>query len=93
MRVFDAYLQDGRIVLINKSNKKVLLRLVSLHYEVTAISFEEERTTKTISEEKRIEKELNPSEKIEIKTELPYLKSVSIIYTIDDRTFRDDIEF
>ncbi|BAB66279.1 hypothetical protein STK_12380 [Sulfurisphaera tokodaii str. 7] len=93
MRIFDANIENGKLVLINKSNKKVLLRLVTLHYQVTAITLEEQRIAKTISEDKNIEKEIPPNGKIEVETQLPYLKSISIVYKIDDKTFRDDIEF
>ncbi|BFH74296.1 hypothetical protein SJAV_22400 [Sulfurisphaera javensis] len=93
MRVFDATLQDGTVVLTNKSNKKVLLRLVTLHYEVTVLTIEDQRSIKTINEDKIIEKEIKSGEKIKVKSELKNLKSISIVYTIDDRTFREDIEF
>ena len=92
MRQIDVSLQDGSLVLTNKSNKKVLIRMIILHYQVTVITVEEQRTARSISEERRIEKELNPNEKIEIQNVLPQIKMVSVIYTIDDRTFRDDIE-
>ena len=92
MRQVDVSLHDGSLVITNKSNKKMLVRSVILHYQVTVITVEEQRTARSISDERRIEKELLPNEKIEIKNVLPEIKMVSVIYTVDDRTFRDDIE-
>ena len=92
MRQIDVSLQDGSLVLTNKSNKKVLIRMVILHYQVTVITVEEQRTTRSISEEREIEKELKPNEKIQIQNVLPEIKMVSVIYTVDDRTLRDDFE-
>jgi len=92
MRQIDVSLQDGSLVLTNKSNKKVLIRMIVLHYQVTVITVEEQRTTRSISEERKIEKELKPNEKIQIQNVLPEIKMVSVIYTVDDRTLRDDFE-
>lgn len=92
LRQIDVILQDGSLVLTNKSNKKVLIRNVVLHYRITAITVEGQRTARSISEERKIEKELKPNEKIQIQNILPEIKMVSVIYTVDDRTVRDDIE-
>jgi len=92
MRQVDVSFHDGSLVITNKSNKKMLIKSVILHYQVTVITLEEQRTTRSISEERRIEKELLPNEKIEIKNVLPEIKMVSVIYTIDEKTLRDDIE-
>ncbi|MBP1357291.1 MAG: hypothetical protein JZD40_02215 [Sulfolobus sp.] len=92
MRTFEVSLQDGSLVITNKSNTKVTLRLVILHYQVVVLTVDEQRTTRTISEERKVQKELKPGEKIELNNILSELKIVSIIYSIDDKTFRDDIE-
>lgn len=92
MPFFSVSLQDNTVVLTNKSNKKVLLRLVILHYQVTVITIDEERGSKTVSEEVKIEKEMKPNDKIELKPTIQNLKSVSVIFTVDDRTLREDIE-
>lgn len=92
MRTFEVSLQDGSLVITNKSNTKVTIRLVILHYKVVVLTVDEQRTTRTISEERKVQKELKPGEKIELNNILSELKIVSIIYSIDDKTFRDDIE-
>ena len=92
MRQIDVNLQGGSLVLTNKSSKKILVRTVILHYQVTAITVEGQRTARSISEERRIEKELKPNEKIQIQNVLPEIKMVSVIYTVDEKTVRDDIE-
>lgn len=66
--------------------------MIILHYQVTVITVEEQRTTRSISEERKIEKELKPNEKIQIQNVLPEIKMVSVIYTVDDTTLRDDFE-
>ena len=80
MSVFSVKKDGDKLEIINNTPKKVLLRLVIIEYEVTAITHELERIPKVVHDELNIEKELNQNEKIEIKTAIENVKKVILIY-------------
>lgn len=79
---------------MNNSPKKVLLRLVMVDYEVTTLTYDQERVPKVIHDEVTINKELKENEKIEVKATIENIKKVSIIFKDleSEVTLREDHE-
>ncbi|BCU71197.1 hypothetical protein [Stygiolobus caldivivus] len=94
MSVFSVKIDRNNIVIMNNSPKKVLLRLVMVDYEVTTLTYDQERVPKVIHDEVTINKELKENEKIEVKATIENIKKVSIIFKDleSEVTLREDHE-
>lgn len=88
---FSVKLLGGRLILENISGRKLLIREIILRYKVSTITPEKEVGLKTISDEIRMEKEIENNSKIEIPLTINDIVEISIIYKDGDFTLREDI--
>ncbi|AWR94981.1 hypothetical protein [Acidianus brierleyi] len=88
---FSVKLLGGRLILENISGRKLLIREIILRYKVSTITPEKEVGLKTISDEIRMEKEIENNSKVEIPLTINDVVEISIIYKDGDFTLREDI--
>ncbi len=88
---FSVKLLGGKLILENISGRKLLIREIILRYKVSTITPEKEVGLKTISDEIRMEKEIENNSKIEIPLTINDVVEISVIYKDEDFTLREDI--
>jgi hypothetical protein len=94
MNVFSVKKDANKIIITNTTPKKVLLRLILVTYEVSALTYNQERVPKMLHDEISINRELKENEKVEINSTIDTVKKVSIVYKDleNDVTLREDHE-
>jgi hypothetical protein len=92
MKNFNVKVTGNKALIVNISDKIVHIKKIYLVYETTVTTIEEKLGIQNVTEEKDISKDLVPNSSLEIQLVIPNLKKVIIVYTLGEKTFRDDIE-
>jgi len=92
MYEIDINVLRDKIILTNKTDKNIKIKMVRMYYAVST-SLYGKMSTGTIKDDKDIEQDLQPNEKLEIKLILPTIKKVSVTYIMNNKIHDISMEF